>query len=175
MSSSDRLKNLYIYFHKVFSANKLGRLMTLSRIFSMFVALVVGGTTLKKFSMNFFWERSSFILHWKNKIIFSGKTNTIFPNKTRWTIFQWVFFGKAIFLEHLQKISYFHDFFWERSSFIFHPNNKIIFLGKKVSSFLKTQGRLYSGEIFLGRPTCIPCVALFKFKFVACLEEQFGR
>ena len=139
MSSSDRLKNLYIYIHKVFSANKLGRLMTLWRIFSMFVALVVGGASLKKFSMKFFWERWSFILHRKNKIIFSGERNTIFPDKTRWTIFQWVFFGKAIFLEHLEKISYFHDFFWERSSFIFHPNNKIIISGKKISSFLITQ------------------------------------
>ena len=41
------------------------------------------------------------------------------------------FFRKAIFPEHLKKISYFHVFFWERSPFIFHLKNKIIFSGKR--------------------------------------------
>ena len=80
----------------------------------------------------FFWERSSFIFRLKNKIIFSGKRNIIFPdNTTRKIIFQCYFFGKSIFSEHLNKISNFHVFFWERSSFIFRLTNRMISLGKR--------------------------------------------
>ena len=50
-----------------------------------------------------FWERSSFIFRLKNKIIFSGKRNIIFPDDTRNIIFQWGCFGKTIFSEHLEK------------------------------------------------------------------------
>ena len=52
-----------------------------------------------------YWERSSFLLHLKNKIIFSRKRNTIFPGNTRNIIFQCGFFGKTIFSEHLKKES----------------------------------------------------------------------
>ena len=50
-----------------------------------------------------YWERSSFLLHLKNKIIFSRKRNIIFPGNTRNIIFQCDFFGKTIFSEHLEK------------------------------------------------------------------------
>ena len=51
-----------------------------------------------------FWGRSYFIFGLKNKIIFLGKRNIIFPdNTTRKIIFQCDFFGKAIFSEHLEK------------------------------------------------------------------------
>ena len=50
-----------------------------------------------------FWERSSFLLCLKNKIIFSGKRNIIFPDNTRKIIFQCDFFGKTIFSKHLEK------------------------------------------------------------------------
>ena len=79
----------------------------------------------------FFWERSSFIFRLKNKMIFWGKRNIIFPDNTRKIIFQCKFFGKTIFSEHLKNISYFHVFFWERSSFIFRLKNNIIFSGKR--------------------------------------------
>ena len=43
-----------------------------------------------------------------------------------------IFIGKTIFLGHLKKISYFHVYFWERSSFIFFRlKKKIIFSGKR--------------------------------------------
>ena len=60
---------------------------------------------LKKISyfQVFFWERSSFLLCLKNKIIFSGKRNIIFPDKTRKIIFQCNFYGKTIFSKHLEK------------------------------------------------------------------------
>ena len=60
---------------------------------------------LKKISyfQIFFWERSSFILCLKNKIIFSGKRNIIFPDNTRKVIFQCDFFGNTIFSKHLEK------------------------------------------------------------------------
>ena len=51
-----------------------------------------------------FWERSYFIFRLKNKTIFSGKRNIIFPDSTtRKIIFQCDFFGKTIFSEHLDK------------------------------------------------------------------------
>ena len=53
-------------------------------------------------SMYFFRERSSFIFCLKNKIIFSGKRNIIFPDNTRKIIFQCSFFGKTIFSGHLE-------------------------------------------------------------------------
>ena len=51
----------------------------------------------------FFWERSCFLLRLKNKIIFSGKRNIIFPDNSRKIIFQRDFFGKTIFPKHLEK------------------------------------------------------------------------
>ena len=54
-------------------------------------------------SRYFFWKRSSFLLCLKNKIIFSGKRNIIFPDNTRKIIFQCDFFGKTIFSKHLEK------------------------------------------------------------------------
>ena len=50
----------------------------------------------------FFWERSYFISRLKNKIIFSWKRNTIFPDDTRKIVFQCELFGKTIFSEHLE-------------------------------------------------------------------------
>ena len=50
----------------------------------------------------FFWERSSCI-SCKNKLIFSGKINTIFPDNTRKVKLQRNFFWKTIFSEHLEK------------------------------------------------------------------------
>ena len=59
---------------------------------------------LKKIScfQVFFWERSSFLLCLKNKITFLGKIN-ISPDNTRKIIFQFDFFGKIIFSNHLEK------------------------------------------------------------------------
>ena len=67
---------------------------------------------LKKISyFHVFWERSSFIYDLKNKVTFSGKINNIFPHNTTRNIFLCYFFGKTIFSEHSNKISYFHVFF----------------------------------------------------------------
>ena len=44
-----------------------------------------------------FWERSSFIFRLKNKIIFSGKRNLIFPGDARNTIFQVSFLERPSF------------------------------------------------------------------------------
>ena len=51
----------------------------------------------------FFGERSSFLFRLTNNIIFLGKRNIIFPEKTRNIPFQCHFFGKIIFSEHLEK------------------------------------------------------------------------
>ena len=50
----------------------------------------------------FFWERSSFLLGLKNKIIVSRKRNIIFPDNTRKIIFECEFFGKTIFSKLLE-------------------------------------------------------------------------
>ena len=50
-----------------------------------------------------FQWRSSFIFRVKNKVIFWGKMNTIFPDNTRHIILQCNFLGNIIFLEHLEK------------------------------------------------------------------------
>ena len=45
------------------------------------------------------------------------------------------------------------NFFWERSSFIFHLMCKIIFSRKRISAFPIIQERSCSSEIFLERPS----------------------
>ena len=106
---------------------------------------------IQKTYFHVFFEKDhlSFSVRRKN-IIFLGKRNAIFPDDRRKVIFQCDFFGKTIFSEHLKNISYFHVFFWERSSFIFRLKNKIIFSGK---SFLMIREKLYSSVIFLEKST----------------------
>ena len=64
-----------------------------------FFGKAIFSENLKKISyfQVFFWERSSFLLCLKNKIIFLGKINIIFPDNARKIIFQRNFFGKTIF------------------------------------------------------------------------------
>ena len=78
----------------------------------------------------YFLRKIIFHFPTKEKIYFPEK-NTIFPDNTRKIIFQCDFFGNTILSEHLKKISYFHVFFWERSSFIFYLKNKITFSGRR--------------------------------------------
>ena len=63
-----------------------------------------------------FWERSSFIFRLKNKIIFSGKRNIIFPDNTRKIIFQCHFFWE----DHLFRIfgNRKYGFSWSVISFL---------------------------------------------------------
>ena len=104
------------------------------------------------------WEKLSFILRPKKKYLASGKTNTIFPDNTRKVMFQRSLFEKVIFSKHLKKISYFHLFFLERSSFIFHPRGKIIFWGKRNITFpddtrnIIFQRNFFGKTIFSGLP-----------------------
>ena len=51
----------------------------------------------------FFLRKIIFHFHLKNKTIFLGKRNIIFPDNTRKIILQRNFFGKTIFSEHLEK------------------------------------------------------------------------
>ena len=101
-----------------------------------------------------FWERSSFIFRPKYKVIFSGKRNIIFPdNKRRKIIYQYYFFvvEKTIFSEHLKKISYFHVFFWEGSSFMFRLKNKMIFSGKRNITFPGNIRKIIFQRDFFGK------------------------
>ena len=64
----------------------------------------------------------------KNKIIFSGKRNSIFPDNTSKIIFQWNCFWK----DHISRtfpenIIFLCIFFWERWTFIFLLKYKIIY------------------------------------------------
>ena len=50
-----------------------------------------------------FLRKIIFLFVSKNKIIFSGKRNIIFPDNTRKIIFQCDLFGKTMFSKHLEK------------------------------------------------------------------------
>ena len=72
-------------------------------------------------------------------------------------MFQRSFLEKTIFTEHLKKIPYFPVFSWERSSFIFRPVGKVIFLGKRNAIFPNNTGNIifqrncFGMTIFSGR------------------------
>ena len=87
----------------------------------------------------------------KEKIYFLEKRNTIFPDITKKIMFRRKFFGKTIFWEHLKKISYFHIFFWERSSFNLCLNNKIIFLEKRNIIFPDNTRKIIFQRDFFGK------------------------
>ena len=61
---------------------------------------------LMYFIFFFFGERSSFLFRLTNNIIFLGKRNIIFPEKTRNIPFQCHFFGKAISSEIWRKYQF---------------------------------------------------------------------
>ena len=98
----------------------------------------------------FFLRKIIFHCPCKEKIYFWEKRNTIFPDITKKVIFQGNFFGKTIFSENLKK-TYFHAFFWERSSFLFCLKNDHIpvqdhlfrTLGKRKHGFSCTDGTNY--------------------------------
>ena len=99
-----------------------------------------------------FFEKGhlSFSVRRKNTI-FSGKRNTIFPDDRRKIIFQCDFFGKTIFSEHLRKTSYFHVFFWKRSSSIFCLKNNIIFSRERNIIFRDDTRKIMFQCVFLKR------------------------
>ena len=82
-----------------------------------------------------FWERSSFTFRLEKISYFREKEMPSFLMVRESSCSGMIFFRKAIFSEHLKKISCFHVFSWERSSFIFRLKNKIIFSGKKNTIF----------------------------------------
>ena len=104
-----------------------------------------------KFQHDFFLERLSFRYIWrkyhifmyffeKDHLSFSVQRIRSYFRQKGISSFQIIqersyssrfFFGKTIFSEYLKKISYFHVFFWEKSSFIFHLKNKMIFRRKR--------------------------------------------
>ena len=98
------------YFHAFFDKDQLfsfsgKKKYHLSRYYKKivfrreFFGKAIFSENLKKISYFrvFFWERSSFLLCLKNKIIFLGKIKIIFPDNARKIIFQRNFFGKTIF------------------------------------------------------------------------------
>ena len=69
-----------------------------------FLGKTIFSEHLKKISYSqIFFEKEHVSFCVKNKIIFSGKRNIIFPDNTRKIIFQCDFFGKTIFSKHLEK------------------------------------------------------------------------
>ena len=70
-------------------------------------------------------------------------------------------FEKTIFSESLKKISYFHVFFWERSSFIFRLRCKIIFSGKRNIIFPDNTRKIIFQRDFFGKTI-----------FSGCLEKE---
>ena len=98
-----RLKNKIIFLEKgniIFPDNTTRRIIFQSDLFGK----TIFSKHLKEISYFhvFSWERSSFLLRLKNKMIFSRK-RIIFPDSTKKIIFQHNFFWKTIFSEHLEK------------------------------------------------------------------------
>ena len=85
----------------------------------------------------------------KEKIFFWEKRNTIFPDITKKIIFRCDIFGKTIFSYHLKE-TYFHVFFWERSSFVICLKNKIFSL-KRTIVFPYKSRRIIFQCIFFGK------------------------
>ena len=86
-----------------------------------------------------------------NIIFFSNTRNVIFKCNFREKII-FAFLTKRVisklqekeipYLTNIQKISYFHVFFWEKSSFIFCQRSKIKFLGKRNIIFLSNARKI---------------------------------
>ena len=98
-----------------------------------------------------YWEISSSFF--RSKKIYPGKKNTIFADNTRKDMFQCGLFEKIIFSKHLKKISYFHVFFRERSSFIFRASGKIIFSGIRNIIFPHNTRNIIFQDNILERPS----------------------
>ena len=113
----------------------------------------------------------------KEKIsYFLEKRNTIFPDITKKIMFRRKFFGKTIFWEHLKKISYFHIFFWERSSFNLCLNNKIIFLEKRNIIFPDNTRKIIFQRDFFGKTIFSKHLEKenMVFRAVLCLRNASG-
>ena len=93
-------------------------------------------------------DRLSLSAQGKN-IMFSGKKIPSFQIIQEGSCAGTALFGKTIFLESSKKISYFHVFFWERSSFIFRLRYKIIFSGKRNIIFPDNRRKIiFQGNFF---------------------------
>ena len=119
---------------------------------------------------NYFEKHHPSFSVYKRNIILSGKRNAIFPDNTRKIIFQCDFLGKTIFSEHLKKMLYFHIFFWERSSLIFHIKNKIIFSGKRNTIFPDDTEKIIFQQDFFEKTIFFRTFGLRKYVFcVQCI------
>ena len=140
---------------------------------TIFFGKTIFSEHLKKICFHvLFWERSSFIFRLKNKTIFSGKRNIIFQIiKQERSCSSAIFFGKTIFSEHLKKISHFHVFFWEISSFIFRLKNKKIFSGKRNINFPDNTRVIIFQREFLGKTILSEYLEKENMVFRAVLQD----
>ena len=92
----------------------------------------------------------SFIFRLKNEITFLGKKFYLSWQYKKDHIPVQIF-GKTIFPEHLQKMSYFQVFFWERSCLIFRLKNKIIFSEKRNMIFPDNTRKIIFQCMFFGK------------------------
>ena len=113
--------------------------------------------------------------------MFPGKRNIILPHNTRKIISQCNVFGKTIFPDHLQKISYLNGFISERSSFIFRPKNKFIYSGRgniispdntrKIISQCKFFGKIFLLD-HLQKISYFHVLFKQRLSFIFCLENK---
>ena len=129
------------------------------------------------------WERSSFIFHPKKKHHIFQKKYTIFPGNTRKILYQGDFFRKGNLIGAFEKNIIVSCIFWERSSFIFRLNNKIIFSGKRniIFSDNTTKSIIFQCYFFgktihsehLEKENMVFVQCLFILKFVTCFLLPF--
>ena len=71
-----------------------------------------------------FFEKDDLLFSFQRKNIMFLKKNTIFPDNTRKIMFQRNLFKKTISSGHLNKISYFHVFFFSRKVIFYFPSKE---------------------------------------------------
>ena len=88
----------------------------------------------------------------KEKISCFWEKNTIFPDNTRKIMFQRNLFEKTISSGHLNKISYFHVFFFQKDHLSFSVQGiRSYFREKEMPSFPILQERSYFSAVFFGK------------------------
>ena len=99
-----------------------------------------------------FFEKDDLLFSFQRKNIMFLKKNTIFPDNTRKIMFQRNLFEKTISSGHLNKISYFHVFFFQKDHLSFSVQGiRSYFREKEMPSFPILQERSYFSAVFFGK------------------------
>ena len=138
----------------------------------------------RKYHISLYFLRK-IIFHFpsKEKTSYFPEKYAIFPGNTRKILYQGDFFRKGNLIGAFEKNIIVSCIFWERSSFIFRLNNKIIFSGKRniIFSDNTTKSIIFQCYFFgktifsehLEKENMVFVQCLFILKFVTCFLLPF--